>query len=58
MPDRPPTTDAEFKVVRGPWPRWSMHLGLIKLGLWTGAIVMICVVVALVIVAALAPHRA
>ena len=32
--ERPPTTDAEFRVVRGPWPRWALHLSLIKLMAW------------------------
>jgi hypothetical protein len=33
-PERPPTTDAEFRVVHGPWPRWALHLGLLKLVIW------------------------
>lgn len=32
--ERPPTTDAEFRVVHGPWPRWAVHLSLIKLMAW------------------------
>jgi hypothetical protein len=44
--ERPPTTDAEYKVVHGPWPRWAMHLGLIKLGASAAAVVSACVLVA------------
>lgn len=43
--ERPPTTDAEFRVVRGPWPRWVLHLSLIKLIAWgasvTGATILV-----------------
>jgi hypothetical protein len=49
--ERPPVTDAEFKVVRGPWPRWAYRLGLMSLALWTGAIVAVCIVIGLVVVA-------
>ena len=30
---RPPDVDAEFRVVHGPWPRWALQLGLLKLAL-------------------------
>lgn len=42
MPEeRPPTTDAEFTVVRGPWPRWALHVSLVRLVLRTAAAVAI-----------------
>jgi hypothetical protein len=51
--ERPPTTDAEFRVVRGPWPRWAMHLSLIKLIAWgvgaTGAAILAALVLLTVI---------
>lgn len=43
--ERPPTTDAEFRVVRGPWPRWSYNLSLLSLALWTAAVVFVCMLV-------------
>lgn len=43
--ERPPTTDAEFRVVHGPWPRWAVHLSLIKLIAWgagaVGAVILL-----------------
>jgi hypothetical protein len=50
--ERPPEIDAEFKVVHGAWPRWVMQLGLIKLALWTGAIVFLLCLVAIAIAVA------
>jgi hypothetical protein len=41
-PERPPVVDAEYRVVRGPWPRWAMHLGLVKLGIYSAAVVAVC----------------
>ena len=38
-PERPPEIEAEYRVVRGPWPRWALQLGLVKLALRTGAVV-------------------
>lgn len=49
--ERPPVTDAEYRVVRGPWPRWAYRLSLWGLAAWTGAIVAVCIVVALAILA-------
>jgi hypothetical protein len=40
--DRPPVTDAEYRLVRGPWPRWSYNLSLLSLALWTAAVVFGC----------------
>jgi hypothetical protein len=37
--ERPPDIDAEYRVVRGPWPRWAFHLGLVKLALRAAAVV-------------------
>jgi hypothetical protein len=37
--ERPPDIDAEYRLVRGPWPRWAFHLGLLKLALRAGAVV-------------------
>jgi hypothetical protein len=47
--DRPPDVDAEFKVVHGAWPRWAIQLSLIKLALWTGAIVLVFCLIGLAI---------
>ena len=45
--DRPPVTDAEFRVVRGPWPRWAFHMGLVSLAIRTTAVVAACMLAAL-----------
>jgi len=36
---RPPEIDAEYRVLRGPWPRWALQLGLVKLALRTAGVV-------------------
>ena len=54
--DRPPTVDAEYRLVRGPWPRWMLHLGLIKLALRTGALVAVFIAIAVAIVWWLRPR--
>jgi hypothetical protein len=38
-PERPPDLDAEYRLVHGPWPRWALQLGLLKLALRTAGIV-------------------
>lgn len=38
-PERPPDLDAEYRLVHGPWPRWALQLGLMKLALRTAGIV-------------------
>jgi hypothetical protein len=38
-PERPPEIEAEYRVVRGPWPRWALQLGLVKLALRTVGVV-------------------
>lgn len=43
-PDRPPDLDADYRLIHGPWPRWMMHLGLVKLALRTGGVVGLCMV--------------
>ena len=50
--ERPPVTDAEYRVVRGPWPRWMLHLSLIKLLLFAAAAAGVCIAAALAIVGA------
>lgn len=49
--DRPPLTDAEYRLIRGPWPRWAYRMSLVTLAVWTGAIVALCIVAALAILA-------
>ena len=38
-PERPPDIDAEYRLIHGPWPRWALQLGLVKLALWTATVV-------------------
>ena len=38
-PERPPEIEAEYRVVRGPWPHWALQLGLVKLALRTAGVV-------------------
>lgn len=42
-PERPPEIDAEYRLVHGPWPRWVLQLSLVKLGLWTASVVLVCI---------------
>lgn len=49
--ERPPVTDAEYRIIRGPWPRWAWRLSLLSLALWTAAIVGLCMVLGLVALA-------
>jgi hypothetical protein len=44
---RPPVVDADYRVVRGPWPRWALHLGLLKLALRTALVVIVLIGLAL-----------
>ena len=46
-PERPPETDAEYRLIHGPWPRWALQLGLVKLGLWTATVVAVLCLLAL-----------
>ena len=38
-PKRPPDVDAEYRLVHGPWPRWALQLGLLKLALRAAGVV-------------------
>ena len=50
-PERPPDIDAEYRLIHGPWPRWMLQFSLVKLALWTAAVV--AVFIALFVVLAL-----
>lgn len=50
--ERPPTTDAEYRVVHGPWPRWALHLSLIKLVAWGASCVGVTILIAFAFIAA------
>lgn len=41
-PDHPPDIDAEYRLIHGPWPRWALQLGLVRLALRAGAVVVLC----------------
>jgi hypothetical protein len=56
-PERPPTTDAEYRVVHGPWPRWAMHLSLIKLIAWGASVVGMTILIVFGLLAALGVFR-
>ncbi|MDB5447023.1 MAG: hypothetical protein JWQ97_2340 [Phenylobacterium sp.] len=51
-PERPPSTDAEYRVVHGPWPRWMVHLSLIKLVAWGACVAGVSILIALGLLAA------
>jgi hypothetical protein len=48
-PERPPDLDADYRLVHGPWPRWALQLGLLKLALRTAGIVLALCLIALTI---------
>ncbi len=50
-PERPPVIDAEYRVVHGPWPRWAMHLSLIKLIAWGAGVVGLVILIAVALLA-------
>lgn len=52
-PERPPVTDAEYTVVRGPWPRWALNLSLYKLIGWGAAVSGAAILVSLGLLAVL-----
>lgn len=56
-PEPPPILDAEYRVVRGPWPRWALHLGLIKLIGWGAAVSGVTILVGLALLAAFGAFR-
>jgi hypothetical protein len=45
-PERPPDIDAEYRVVHGPWPRWALQLGLLKLALRAAGVVAVLLAIA------------
>jgi hypothetical protein len=49
-PERPPEIEAEYRLVRGPWPHWALQLGLVKLALRTAAVVVGLMLVGLFVV--------
>lgn len=51
--ERPPEIDAEYRIVRGPWPRWVWHFSLFKLALTTAAVVGGCMLLFLLAVLAM-----
>ena len=54
--DRPPPVDADYRVVHGPWPRWMLQIGLIKLAARTAAVVAVFIAIALAIVWIMRPR--
>lgn len=56
-PERPPITDAEYRVVRGPWPRWALQLSLFKLMAWGASVVGVTILIGLALLAALGLFR-
>jgi len=48
-PERPPDIDAEYRLVRGPWPRWALQLGLLKLALRAAGVVVALLALAAVV---------
>ena len=55
--ERPPVTEAEYRVVRGPWPRWALHLSLIKLMAFGASVVGVTILIGLALLAALGLFR-
>lgn len=56
--ERPPVTDAEYRVVRGPWPNWTYRLSLISLAVRTAAVVAACMAVAVILLVIFWPESA
>jgi hypothetical protein len=56
-PERPPDLDAEYRLIRGPWPRWALQISLLKLALRTVGVVVALGLVALTIALVLARTR-
>jgi hypothetical protein len=53
-PERPPDVDAEYRLIHGPWPRWSYQVSLLKLALRTAGIVAaLCLITVLIIIVVL-----
>jgi hypothetical protein len=51
MTERPPPTDAEFKVIHGPWPRWVLQISLFKLIGWGAGVTGAAIILALALLA-------
>ena len=49
-PERPPDLDAEYRVVHGAWPRWTLQLGLLKLALRAAGVVVLLMLAVLLAV--------
>lgn len=47
-PERPPEIEAEYRLVHGPWPRWVLQLGLVKLALRAIGVVLALMAIGLV----------
>ncbi|HEY8004732.1 MAG TPA: hypothetical protein VIE16_10920 [Phenylobacterium sp.] len=45
-PERPPDLDAEYRLVHGPWPHWTLQLGLLKLALRAAGVVVVLMIAA------------
>jgi hypothetical protein len=54
--ERPPDVDAEYRLVHGPWPRWALQLGLLKLALRSVAVVTLCIALAALVFWLLRPR--
>jgi hypothetical protein len=52
-PERPPTVDADYRLVHGPWPRWVLQLSLVKLALRTAGVVAVFILITVAAVIAL-----
>ena len=50
--ERPPDLDAEYRLVRGPWPHWVLQLGLVKLALRTIGVVLVLMALAVGVILA------
>jgi len=48
---RPPDIDAEYRLVQGPWPRWALQLGLLKLALQAAGVVALLLLAAALVAA-------
>jgi hypothetical protein len=57
MPERPPVTDAEYRVVHGPWPRWMLQLSLLKLVAFGASVVAATILIGLVLLMAVGAFR-
>ncbi|MFL5295050.1 MAG: hypothetical protein ACJ798_01580 [Phenylobacterium sp.] len=54
--ERPPQIDADYRLVHGPWPRWMLQVGLIKLAIRTAAIVVVFIAIAVALAWMLRPR--